>query len=102
MKPANRRQWILDYMIREQKRMGTSSYHVDVLNGDFVDDYIEATGATYYACFYGAHKCPQLGEDLSKMHREGLLDRYATGISDLAGMGFPRWVYCYSVRNPHG
>lgn len=95
MKPAERQQWILDYVRRHQDACGTSRYSVDVLNRNFVDRYVDATGAKAIGMFYGADKCPQLGRDLSALHADMKLRRHRTGIQGLAGMGFPLWVWSY-------
>lgn len=70
---------------------------VDVLDRDFVDDYVAATGARVKVMPYGADKCPQLGCDLSWMAARGRLLRSRTGICGLAGMGFPKWVWTYRL-----
>lgn len=93
MRPADRHHWILGYL-------RDSEPFVDVLNSDFVDAYLEATRASCYPMPYGAHKCPQLGRDLSTMHQQGRLARSRVGI-DLAGMGFPKWVYVYRLAPDH-
>lgn len=73
----------------------------DVLAADFVNDYIVATGAGVHLMPYGAHKCPQLGRDLARMFKEGYLSRTRVGIQGFAGMGFPHWVYNYTVSPCH-
>jgi len=70
---------------------------VDVLHRDFVDRYIDATNAKFYAMPYGAHKCPQLGRDLSEMYAAGRLRRWTLGLDGMSGYGFPRWVYVYRL-----
>lgn len=70
---------------------------VDVLNRDFVDHYVEKTGASFYAMPYGAAKCPSLGSTLSRMEREGALIRHRTGLEGMGGMGFPKWVWTYRL-----
>lgn len=91
MKPADRYNWLVDYIAEERAP-------VDVLNRDFVDAYIEATGASFKAVMYGAHKCPQLGRDLSHLAEVRRLRRYRTGLGDMgSGMGFPRWVWSYRL-----
>lgn len=92
MKPAEREQWILNWM-RQRPRE-----HVDVLNAEFVDAFIEATGCKFVPQFFGAAKCPQLGRDLGRLHARGLLRRTACGLpSGDASMGFPRWVWSYRL-----
>lgn len=69
----------------------------DVLNVDFVNEYVIATKAGVHLMPYGAHKCPQLGRDLRKMFREGKLARKRVGVQGFAGMSFPNWVYSYEI-----
>ena len=96
MKPADRYAWIVAYMKARSTEHAPCA--VDVLNGEFVDSYVDATGANFLLCFYGASTCPQLGRDLSAMHKAGLLTRWACGIGDgLCHQGFPRWVYSYKL-----
>lgn len=96
MKPDARERWLLSRIAEEPGGL------VDVCNRDFVDDYIEATGASFRAVNYGAHKCPQLGRDLSRMASRRDLRRRRFGIEGMTGLGFPRWVWSYSVRyNPY-
>jgi hypothetical protein len=92
MKPQERMDWIESYMEQD------SVFGVDVLNADFVADYIIATAAPFIATNYGAHKCPQLSRDLSKMASDGILRRARVGISGL-GPDFPKWVYTYTLPN---
>lgn len=87
LKPAERQQFVLDWMKR------TGEQVVDVLNADFVDAYIRATGVAYEPMPYGAHKCPSLGRDLGALFRAGLLTRARIGVG--CGDGFPAWVYAY-------
>jgi len=87
-----RRDWLC-LRVAEERRAG-----VDVLNSDFVTDYAEHTRTRAIVQFFGAPKCAQLGMDLGRMHREGLLKRGTIGIGDgLSGQGFPKWVYTYRL-----
>jgi hypothetical protein len=87
-----REEWILSWF-KDHPNQST-----DVLNADFVDDYVEATGAPCKVFFYGAMQCRQLGRDLGAMYKKGLLERYAVGLpTGDSAMGFPKWVYCYSL-----
>jgi hypothetical protein len=85
-----RRTWLLGYFLQTQDQL-------DVLNRDFVDAYSDATQAKVAVMMFGANKCPQLGQDLASLYREGLLNRQPAGLTGMAGMGFPRWVYSYSL-----
>lgn len=71
--------------------------NVDVLNSDFVDDYIEATHAKFRPSCWGAHICPMLGSDLAHMARVGALKRFTVGLGANWQPGFPRWVWTYEV-----
>ncbi len=97
MKPADREQWILAWL-RERQSRSSAPYRIDVLNAHFVDEYIDATGATHILQMLGAHTCPQLGRDLGRLHARGLLSRYTAGIDGgLCYQGFPRWVWSYTL-----
>ena len=72
---------------------------VDVLNKDFVDWYLEKTGAKFAEMPYGAHRCSSLRRTLRQMHKEGLLDRSSADVQGVAGMGFPTWVWSYRLVN---
>lgn len=94
MTPKAREDWLIK---RIQQEIGAC---VDVLNNDFVRDYIEAAGANYRETMWGAPKCPQLGKDLSRMATEwgARLKRSRTSLGDMGtGLGFPRWVWSYRV-----
>ena len=97
MRPACERYvWLLEQFSDESVRH-------DVLERDFVDAYIEYTGAKFKPSFYGAYWCDALRRDLGHLHKEKALKRHATGISGMGGMGFPKWVYAYrrSYRYQH-
>lgn len=98
MKPAERHTWIESYLVR---RSISIAYTVDVCHSDFVVDYVEATDAACVVQFFGAPKCKQLGRDLAAMFEAGKLERSATGLWNCAGMGFPRWVYVYKLKDWH-
>jgi hypothetical protein len=70
---------------------------VDILNQQFVDDYLTATGAVHSVMMYGAHKCPSLARDLSAMALKGFLNRSRVGLPGMSGEGFPKWVYSYRL-----
>jgi hypothetical protein len=78
--------WIINYI--EQNG------DVDVLNESFVDAYVESFGVTIVVRFWCANKCEDLGRQLSRMYKEGLLFRsiITIGVYDL-----PKWVYVYSL-----
>lgn len=80
-------------------RDGRQREDVDVVSADFVNHYLERTGVSCYPMPYGAHKCPDLGRTLARMERTGDLDRHRTGLRGMGGMGFPRWVWSYRIRD---
>jgi hypothetical protein len=97
MKPAARHAVILEF-INERKQRGDSC-GVNVLYSDFVDWYIEKTNAKYGIQFFGAFSCPQLGRDLSAMYKAGLLKRHTESLAPGdAAMGFPKWIYTYTIN----
>lgn len=95
MKPEERYNWIERYFLEFD--LGTTRTCFDVLNRDFVDAYIEATGSRYSGTMYGAAKCKPLGGDLAYMVKAGRLRRTRTGIEGMGGMGFPTWVWSYYI-----
>lgn len=93
MKPAERQQWILAWLQQRPRE------DVDVLNAEFVAEYVKATGSKARAQFFGAMKCPQLGRDLGQLHAQERLSRAACGLpAGDASMGFPKWVWRYRLR----
>ncbi len=104
MKKPERHIWLMNYF---HKRAELTEFRYreswDVLNRDFVWDYIEATGAKSDMMPFGADKCPQLGRDLSELSARGMIERHRTGIGDgLCHQGFPKWVWSYRLKAPHG
>jgi hypothetical protein len=94
MKPAERYNWIEEWM--RGGRPGCEN--VDVLDSDFVCEYADATGAEARIEHVGAPRCAQLGRDLSALFAAERLSRTPVGLSaGDASMGFPKWVYTYSL-----
>ena len=94
MKPADRYQWLLKWI----EQNGPA----DAVNRYLVDEYVRDTGAKCIAMPFGADKCKQLGRDLGDMYRSGVLHRYPAGISDMSAMGFPKWVWSYTLPKQKG
>ena len=67
----------------------------DILDRDFVDAYVQATGAAVAEVPYGAARCRLLSQDLLGLVRCRALKRHRTGLSGMSGLGFPRWVWSY-------
>ncbi|MND22554.1 hypothetical protein D3C81_935880 [compost metagenome] len=96
MKPSQRQAWIENYL-RETSQFSQAS--VDILDKDFVMEYISATGARWAPGLSGAPFCKVLDNDLREMTKAGVLNRHRSGLGDMAGMGFPRWVFVYSLAD---
>lgn len=95
MRPAARHDWIEQHL-RSNAMLARGG--VDILNAEFVDAYIDATGATHSHQPYGAARCPQLGRDLSEMSRQYRLRRQLEPLpADMRGMGFPLFVWHYTL-----
>src|SRR5690349_19003561 len=92
MTPQERYDWIEAHL-----RSKSKGYTVDVCDADFVASYIEATDASFRPTNYGAYKCRQLGKDLATMHSEYRLKRMRSGLEGMGGMGFPTWVWSYTL-----
>jgi hypothetical protein len=96
MKREQRYNWIENYLLWSSLRRKVNE-SCDVLDREFVEGYVDATGAKVKVMPFGADKCAQLGRDLSAMFRAGRLSRWANGIWGGSSEGFPRWVYSYSL-----
>lgn len=80
-------------------RLAQREHTLDVVNRYAVDDYAAQTGAPVMVMPFGANKCPMMGRDLGAMFKDGLLCRHASGLWNMAGMGFPRWVWSYRLTD---
>lgn len=89
--PSDRHAWLEQWLT--ERRYG------DVLDSELVLSYCEATGADSELMHIGSPRCRQLGRDLSAMYAMGRLKRSATGLpAGDSSMGFPKWVYYYSLK----
>ncbi len=84
-----RYEWLLAYI----KKHGG----VDVLNSDFVDSYVAATGMKVETMVWGANRCRALGRDLAHMEIMSALKRFRIGLGGNWQPGFPKWVWSYNV-----
>lgn len=92
--PAERQKWLLDWF------RGESFAVADILNSEFVDAYIEATGASFRRCNWGAHKCRALSDDLRALWKKGYLSRARVSLSGGSWEpGLPTWVWSYYLSN---
>lgn len=71
---------------------------IDGLDADFVDGYIEATGTKFVAKMLGAHYSRDLGATMLSLYKQGLFERYRTGVqAPCGGGGWPTWVWSYYI-----
>lgn len=72
----------------------------DVLDRDFHERY-DRSFPGYMRDFkmIGSSPVKQAMRDLKRMLDEGVLERCPVGIQGLCGMGFPRWVWSYRLKN---
>jgi len=96
IKPASERKaWILNYL---RKRSLSAPYYVSTLDTNFVEDYVEFSGAKFLPMIIGAAKCKTLAKDLRELYLDGLLKRHACGIGNGdSSMGFPKWIWSYRL-----
>jgi hypothetical protein len=90
-KKSDRHAWIIK-AITERRYVSA-----DVLSTDFVTDFAQDNEVNTRIQMFGAPKCDRLGEDLADLYKSGQLTRHATGLTGMAGMGFPPWVYVYDI-----
>lgn len=72
----------------------------DVCDSEFHDAF-----ATYFHVkqnekLWGAQPSPLAMRRLAAMYRDGDLKRCRVGLTQMGGMGFPTWVYSYSLKHP--
>lgn len=83
----------LDWLAAEIEKSNTG---IDILDADFCDKYIEKTGVPFQPTMWGAHKCQQLGRDLSELAATGRAKRFRIGLSGAWQPGFPTWIWSYT------
>lgn len=90
MSPSDRYAWIKSYLQKDSR--------VDILNREFVAQYAIATKPAVgtYRRHMAWHR--SVGRDLSAMYAAGILTRGRVSLPEMSGMGFPKWVYVYSLR----
>jgi hypothetical protein len=95
MAPDLRHDWIKRYI---RGRCTSIPYWLSVTDAYFVQDYIEECRPNRIVIMsYGAHKVPQLGRDLTNMFQNNQLQRRRTGLGNMHSMGFPSWVWEYTL-----
>lgn len=88
--------FIIDWM-SEGRHLNCHS--VDILNAQFVDDYIERFKPRFRPTNFGAYKCSELVRVLRKLYLYGKLERRTVGLPDRPSSDFPKWIYSYSIKN---
>jgi hypothetical protein len=89
---SKKEEFIMEWLIQEN--------HLDTLNTEFVDAYINAFSPPHKIMTFGANKCPELGRLLSSMYKRGIITRQSFGITNGAWQyGFPKWVWSYSIKS---
>lgn len=82
--------WVENYMKE-------NSPHVDILNTEFVDEYIAKFNPKHAIMMYGANKCKEINRVLKAGYDKGVFKRSRVGLfAHLSG--FPNWVYVYSLN----
>lgn len=88
--PAEREAFILEYL--------RTHGQTDVLDSLFHDMYAKRfPGYKRNHYMIGASPVQQAMRDLKRMYKQAILKRSPIGIGNLSGMGFPKWVYTYSI-----
>ena len=86
--------FIIEWLEREQ--------FVDVLCQDFMEQFANRFKCKGRRMSIGAPRVQLAGKTLSTMFKKGLLTRFTVGIDAYAGgIGFPKWVYSYSLAKPN-
>lgn len=86
----DKQDWIIEYL--------KTHNHVDILDEQFVDEYIKKFNPKYVPQYWGAHTCRELGRMLSEMYHCNLLDRFRIGLRG-CDVGMPKWCYCYELKS---
>ena len=90
----DKEKFVIEYLAKEQ--------FVDILNQDFMTAFAIHFDCRVFRQTIGAPRVPLAGKTLSAMFKKGLLTRFTVGIGNYAGgIGFPKWVYSYSLAKPN-
>lgn len=68
---------------------------LNILEVDFIDEYIKVCKPKYHITMWGANKVPELGRILTSMFKCGILTRSRIKVN--AGWEFPSSVYVYEL-----
>ena len=86
--------FVTEYLEREK--------FVDVLDVEFMRSFAMRFACKAFNMNHGAPRVPLASKTLSDMLKKGLLERFVVSMSDYAGgVGYPNWVYSYSLAKPN-
>ena len=86
--------FVIEYLEREK--------FVDVLDVEFMRSFAMRFACKAFNMNHGAPRVPLASKTLSDMLKGGLLERYVVGMNSYAGgVGYPKWVYSYSLAKPN-
>jgi len=86
--------FVIEYLKKNQ--------FVDVLDQEFMLAFANRFNCKARRMSLGAPRVPLAGKTLSAMFKKGLLTRSISGLDAYAGgIGFPKWVYTYSLKMPN-
>jgi len=86
--------FVTEYLEREK--------FVDVLDVEFMRSFAMRFACKAFNMNHGAPRVPLASKTLSNMFKGGLLERFVVGVNSYAGgVGFPKWVYSYSLAKPN-
>lgn len=69
----------------------------DVTDVAFQEAFAKEFNASFIEKMYGAQPCPLAQRVLRRMWDDYRLRRSIIGLPEMSGMGFPKWVYSYSL-----
>ena len=95
MRPDSKEKHDFDEIQRFVTNYVLEHFCADCLNQEFVTLMIEKFNFEFVPQVFGSHMCPKISQVLSKLYKNGVLERRRVGISE--GPGFPKWVYSYSL-----
>lgn len=87
----DKEEWIIVYISK------LSNQATDILDSQFVNDYITKFKPKFTHVNWGAHKCKEISRLLAGLYKKGYLTRFSIGLGTNWQPGFPRWVYSYEL-----
>jgi hypothetical protein len=92
-------EWVIAYLKSKE-----SLQFVDMLDENFVGEFIEEFEVESQFTGIGAVKCKELSKLLCSMYKKGLLDRFPHGVKsglfqEYRNYNSPKWVYSYKLKS---